>query len=452
MSSLFLHIILHLTLLAFVCAIALLLHGVQAAIYAWAIYVSVCLCWHWYNSSRLQRSLHTQHQSPPTWTLRHSWWAHIFTDIMRRERLHRKHRTRLNRALQRFQEAAESMPEGIVLLNKNGHIEWFNHLATQHFSFSPERALGSPLHKHIAHADARTFLQTAASDVPQEWRLSLPQNNGLVRHIRLIRIAFTRKTQLIISEDISRAEQLQAMRTAFIANVSHELRTPLTIIDGFLETLADHPDLSPTQQQEFIALMQDESSRMLHLINDLMTLSALEDPQQQNAPKAACTLSTLVQQIVVETQRLSAGNHIITSEIEDDIVMAARERELYQALSNLAFNAVRHNDAGCQIHISLQRINNPNPYKPPLARFAVRDTGKGIAAEHLPHLTERFYRADASRNRKNGGTGLGLAIAKHALANHQALLHIDSELGVGSEFATLLPTLPATASPTQSTI
>ncbi|MDK4591519.1 ATP-binding protein [Kingella kingae] len=137
---------------------------------------------------------------------------------------------------------------------------------------------------------------------------------------------------------------------------------------------------------------------------------------------------------------MSAGKHQIIADIEADISLLARERELYQALSNLVFNAVRHAGEGCQIHIGLQRIANPNPYKPPLVQFSVRDTGKGIAPEHLPHLTDRFYRADSGRSRENGGTGLGLAIAKHALANHQASLHIRSELGVGSEFMTQLPT------------
>ncbi|MDK4537665.1 histidine kinase dimerization/phospho-acceptor domain-containing protein, partial [Kingella kingae] len=143
---------------------------------------------------------------------------------------------------------------------------------------SPEHALGSALHKHIANADCQAFLQAACTSNPQELRFTLNQDNGRMRHIRLIRTAFMQQSELIIAEDISRAEQLQATRTAFIANVSHELRTPLTVINGFLETLADYPDLPSEQRAQFVALMQNESQRMLNLIHDLMMLSALEDP------------------------------------------------------------------------------------------------------------------------------------------------------------------------------
>ena len=227
----------------------------------------------------------------------------------------------------------------------------------------------------------------------------------------------------------------------FAANASHELRTPLTVIHGFLETLAEHPNLPPEQQQQFIRLMQHDCARMRHLVDDLMTLTTLEDPQQQNAPKAACNLSRMAEQIVQDTRHLSAGRHTVAADIAPDIWVAGRESELYQALSNLAFNAVRHNPEPCAVHITLRQVDNPNPYKMPLAEFSVRDEGKGIAAEHLPYLTDRFYRVDAGRSRENGGTGLGLAIAKHALANHQASLHIESSLHHGSEFTAQIPTI-----------
>lgn len=441
MSPYSIHIWVRVLLAATVCALAFSLYGALGLAIAWAACTTLWLYHNLRGIRQFTRALHAQSPNQTiSFTNGHGLWAQLLSDIHRRDRVNRKHRTQLHRTVQRFQAAAESMPEAIVLLNKNGRIQWFNHLAIDYFSLSPEHALGSALHKHIANTDCQAFLQAACTSNPQELRFTLNQDNGRMRHIRLIRTAFMQQSELIIAEDISRVEQLQAMRTAFVANVSHELRTPLTVINGFLETLADYPDLPSEQRAQFVALMQNESQRMLNLIHDLMTLSALEDPQQQTAPKAACNISDLVQQIVQDAQRLSAGKHQIIADIEADISLLARERELYQALSNLVFNAVRHAGEGCQIHIGLQRIANPNPYKPPLAQFSVRDTGKGIAPEHLPHLTDRFYRADSGRSRENGGTGLGLAIAKHALANHQASLHIRSELGVGSEFMTQLPT------------
>ena len=441
MSPLFLHISLFGLLHILFCCAAYAWGGTQGALYAWALGCTMWLLWHFYRMAQfgrmLERSIDQEQPAPPPYDL----WGRLFYRIIQRERLHHRKRRRLHRTVQRFQSAAESMPEGIVLLNKNGKIDWFNHLAAQHFSFSPEHVLGSPLHKHIQHPNCRAFLQAASDGSPQEMRFSLRQDNGLLRHLRLIRIGFTRNTELIISEDISRAEQLQASRTAFVANVSHELRTPLTVIHGFLETLAEHPNLPPEQQQQFIRLMQHDCARMRHLVDDLMTLTTLEDPQQQNAPKAACNLSRMAEQIVQDTRHLSAGRHTVAADIAPDIWVAGRESELYQALSNLAFNAVRHNPEPCAVHITLRQVDNPNPYKMPLAEFSVRDEGKGIAAEHLPYLTDRFYRVDAGRSRENGGTGLGLAIAKHALANHQASLHIESSLHHGSQFTAQIPTI-----------
>lgn len=274
----------------------------------------------------------------------------------------------------------------------------------------------------------------------QQTQIELPRQNGLPRSLSLQRLPFMGEAELVLVEDISRRQQLEATRTAFVANVSHELRTPLTVINGFLEMLADYPDLPQEQRLSFVALMQQESTRMLTLINDLLTLSTLED-HGAAAETEPIDLSSLAVQIAQAGQTLSGSRHIIATNIAADVWINGSNHDLYHALSNLMFNAVRYTQDGGEIVLTLTLQDNPNPYKPPLARFAVCDNGPGIAAEHLPHLTDRFYRVDKGRSRESGGTGLGLAIAKHALAHHDSVLEIRSEVGSGSEFAAVFQTV-----------
>jgi two-component system phosphate regulon sensor histidine kinase PhoR len=215
--------------------------------------------------------------------------------------------------------------------------------------------------------------------------------------------------------------------------VSHELRTPLTVINGFLETMADMPDLPREQAQQFIGLMQKEGARMQTLLADLLTLSRLESGVP--AEQTPIDLSSLAESLSGDGDTLSAGKHEIHTDIAPDIWISGIYADLYNGLSNLVFNAVRYTPAGGIIRISLQALPSEQPFSLPDVRFAVQDNGPGIAPEHIPHLTERFYRVDKGRSRQSGGTGLGLAIVKHALAEHNSLLHISSTIGEGSEFS-----------------
>lgn len=441
MSAIRTHILLHIFLAMGIAFIATIFGGHLWGMGALLIYVISWLIYHLYHLVRLEQYLlqpstfiHTQDD--------YTLWGQLFHDLARQYRKIDKHRDLLRLSLKRFQAAAHALPNGIIVINSDGKIDWLNQIALEHFQLSPQNALGSPIKKQLWQPECQALLQQPLQANLVETQLTVPQSNGKMRFLRVIRIVLAPQSQLIISEDISRAEQLNNTRTAFVANVSHELRTPLTVINGFLETLADYPDLAHEQRQQFIQLMQNESNRMLNLISDLLTLSALEDPDQQQAQLAPLNLSELCRQIVQEAKHLSGERHTITLNTPTNIWINAHYRDLYQALSNLVFNAVRYTPIGGQIDVVLTLQDNPNPYKLPLVRFAVKDNGVGIAAEHLPHLTDRFYRVDKGRSRDNGGTGLGLAIAKHALANHDAVLEIQSEVGKGSEFATLFQTLP----------
>jgi two-component system phosphate regulon sensor histidine kinase PhoR len=227
------------------------------------------------------------------------------------------------------------------------------------------------------------------------------------------------------------------MRRDFVANVSHELRTPLTVLVGFLETL-QNLKLAPQRQRDYLGMMQEQASRMQRIIDDLLTLSALD-----SAPPASgdtrIPVRPLLQRLKADAEALSGGRHTIKLEMETTCDVLGVESELASAFGNLVSNAIRYTPPGGAVTLAWRE-------GPEGARFSVEDTGIGIDSEHIPRLTERFYRVDRSRSREPGGTGLGLAIAKHALARHEATLEIHSEPGKGSRFTARFPSRRLVAS------
>jgi two-component system phosphate regulon sensor histidine kinase PhoR len=243
-------------------------------------------------------------------------------------------------------------------------------------------------------------------------------------------IAFGQSQKLLLSRDITRFERLDTMRRDFVANVSHELRTPLTVLVGFLETL-QNLKLDPTRQRDYLGMMQEQSSRMQRIIEDLLTLSALDSaPPASGQTRVA--VRPLLERLKSDAEALSGGKHKIELLVDAHNDLYGVDAELASAFGNLVSNAIRYTPAGGTVTLSWRE-------GPEGARFSVEDTGIGIDAEHIPRLTERFYRVDRSRSRETGGTGLGLAIAKHALARHDATLEIDSQPGKGSRFSARFP-------------
>jgi two-component system phosphate regulon sensor histidine kinase PhoR len=221
------------------------------------------------------------------------------------------------------------------------------------------------------------------------------------------------------------------MRRDFIANVSHELKTPLTVISGFLETLQDL-EVDPQHRARYLGLMADQAKSMQRLVDDLLTLSALESDQNALA-ESEFDIVALLLQVSADAKALSAGRHVVALDIADPALVTGSRDELASAFGNLVSNAIRYTPDGGSITLSW-RIDEEGR-----GAFGVTDTGIGIAPEHVPRLTERFYRVDRSRSRETGGTGLGLAIVKHVLLRHQAELDVMSELASGSTFTVLLP-------------
>ena len=363
-------------------------------------------------------------------------WNNIFKTLTAQAKSRKKRKQKLGVALLRFNRIAETIPNGVLVLGSDGRIQWLNHLAAKHLNLDPVIDREAILAEMIEDTAFQQFLLLTDSDT-NTIQISIPAHNGLPRLLKITRTPFEAQATLLISEDITVAEQLNATRTAFVANVSHELRTPLTVINGFLETLAEIPDLPLVQQQEFISLMRKESSRMNQLLADLLTLSRLENQAVINIAKKPVCLSALVEQLVQDARNLSKEKHSFEIRIEPDIWIIGITEDLYSAFSNIVFNAVRYTPPSGIIKILLELKLNEHKQKE--VQFSVCDTGAGIAPEHLPHLTERFYRVDAGRSRQNGGTGLGLAIAKHALAEHDGTLQINSHLGQGTIVTVFIP-------------
>lgn len=362
-------------------------------------------------------------------------WQDVFDTLLRQAKSRKKRKQKIAEALQRFNRAAEAIPNGVMILDAHHRIEWLNQLAMAHLNLN-DGDKGGILHNVVRVPEFHAFLQQPLNEV-QTFHLTLNDNRQRVRILLLIRTPFEHDSQLLISQDITAAEQLNATRTAFIANVSHELRTPLTVINGFLETLADMPELPVAQQQEFIALMRQEGARMQDLLADLLTLSHLENRQMGSVEHHLIDLSALCQQVAQAAMALSQAQHRFEIDITEGMYLQGIQQDLYSALSNIAFNAVHYTPKGGIIQMVLRSQQHASGQL--MAYFAVTDTGAGIAPEHLPHLTERFYRVDSARLLHHGGSGLGLAITKHALAEHQATLEIHSVLGQGSTFSVELP-------------
>jgi two-component system phosphate regulon sensor histidine kinase PhoR len=255
------------------------------------------------------------------------------------------------------------------------------------------------------------------------------RQESLILSIKLIPYGGDKK--LLISRDITRFESIETVRRDFVANVSHELRTPLTVVNGFVETLRDMPSLDNDMARRGLKLMGEQTQRMTHLVDDLLTLSKLDNALNMLQEKKV-EMRALLQTVYQEGLSLSKGRHNLRLELESECGLLANAGELRSAFGNLISNAIRYTPQGGEIVLRWQERNGQ-----PL--FSVQDSGIGVASQHIPRLTERFYRVDNSRSRETGGTGLGLAIVKHVASRHQAQLEIVSEEGKGSTFSIAFP-------------
>ncbi len=328
--------------------------------------------------------------------------------------------------LQNFLSAIEASPNGVLLLDANEQIVWLNSQAADHFGLHPERDLMQRITNLVRHPDFVRYLQSNQ----YQQMLTVPLHDG--RSLALTLRHYGEGARLLLSQDVSERERTEAMRRDFVANVSHEIRTPLAALTGFVETMATLP-LQEGERARVLELMRQQSQRMQSLVDDLLTLARLEGSPRPPAD-AWWSLDDLLDLVQAEAQGLSAGRHVFEWPQErTGLVLAGVDSEMHSALTNLLSNAVRYTPPQGRISLSIERLADGG------LQLSVQDNGPGIAAEHLPRLTERFYRVDGSRSRATGGTGLGLSIVKHICQRHGGQLRIESEVGRGSRFTLCWP-------------
>jgi len=357
----------------------------------------------------------------------HGLWEEAFATLHRHFKDRDEERERLRAALARFRNAGRALPDGVVILDREYRIEWANPTAARHFSIDARRDLGQPLANFVRQPDFVAWLEAGDFREPLVLRGVRGETVLLVRLIE-----FSDEQKLLNSRDVTAQEKLETMRRDFVANVSHELKTPITVLSGFVETLGDAKiEMSPTQRRRYLALMAEQARRMQQLIEDLLTLSALESSPAP-ADEQAIDMRAFVEQLAEEARALSAGRHNVVVDVDSGHRLIGSSRELHSAFSNLVSNAVNYTPQGGTVTLSW-RLDGTRGV------FAVQDTGIGVETRHIPRLTERFYRVDQGRSRDSGGTGLGLAIVKHVLTRHQASLEVESEFGKGSTFRAEFP-------------
>lgn len=416
--------LLKLLLLAFIAALIGLISGHLGFCLSMALLA--VFVWHLRNLYRLEVWLrHEQRFQPPQ---SQGLWGEVFGEVYRLQKRNRKRRKRLSDYLKRYKESTMAMPDGIVVLDAVGAIEWWNNKAAEFLGLQWPRDNGQRLLNLIRYPHLSQYMQAGDYSEPLEIR-ALNQ----ARQILEVRITpYGQNQRLFMLRDVSELHRLQTMRKDFVANASHELRTPLTVLRGYLEMMAEDEQAIAAQWRPSLHSMLGQTLRMSQLIEELLTLSNLEETQG-SGKEAAIDVPRLLTALTLEAQALSGDDqHLIEQVVEPELWLWGNESEIRSAFGNLLTNAVRYTPP--KGRICLYWHNSP---KGP--RFTVKDSGIGISAEHLPRLTERFYRVDEGRTRQKGGTGLGLAIVKHVLLRHQAQLQIESSKGSGSEFCCQFP-------------
>lgn len=384
------------------------------------------LIWHLYNVYRMERWLTSSRRTEPPvgWGI----WEILYDRLYRLQQRNHRRKRRLAGILSEFQASTAALPDGAVVLDPKGCILWFNDASAALLGLRRPQDYGQRLVNLVRHPDFTRYMQkgeySGSTEVPS------PVSAGVTLSLRVV--PYGGKQRLMIARDISESKRLEEMRRDFIANASHELRTPLTVLRGYLEMMGEEAEAGPLRDWgKPLQEMSRQSSRMEHIIEDLLKLARLESDNMPSIPSSV-DVPDLIRRLADEARALSQGEHTLHVELEDDLWLLGQTAELRSAFSNLMVNAVRYTPLGGEIRIRWWRDKSG-------AHFAVADTGIGVAPKEIPRLTERFYRVDVGRSRASGGTGLGLAIVKHVLERHQGRLSISSELNTGSEFICHFP-------------
>jgi two-component system, OmpR family, phosphate regulon sensor histidine kinase PhoR len=352
-------------------------------------------------------------------------WGDVVAQVVRLHRRKRFHKERLTRLFRELRRSTAAMPDGVIMLDPQGEIIWFNRKAGEMLDLSRRADLGLRIDNLVRHPDFVQYLRSGDYSGPVVVR---PDVNS-EKFIAFQLIAYGEDQRLLMLREVTREVRLEQMRKDFVANASHELRSPLTVVAGYLETFGADPGLGELAGP--INEMRRQTDRMTRIIEDLLELSRFEanDAPIKGLPIDVAGMASLLRKDVV-----ARPIHPKTVElsIESGAQLIGDEAMVQSAFSNLVDNAAKYTPADGAMYIRWWTDEEGG-------HFSVSDTGPGIPSEHLPRLTERFYRVDPGRSRETGGSGLGLAIVKHALHRHGARLDIDSIEGRGSTFTCHFP-------------
>ena len=352
-------------------------------------------------------------------------WGDVVAQVVRLHRRKRFHKERLTRLFRELRRSTAAMPDGVVMLDPEGEIVWFNRKAGELLDLSRRADLGLRIDNLVRHPDFVRYLRGGQHSLPLIVRLDTPTE----RHIAFQLISYGEDQRLLMLREVTREVRLEQMRKDFVANASHELRSPLTVVAGYLENFSVDPQLG--ELSEPIAEMRRQTDRMTRIIEDLLELSRFE---ANDAPIKGMPIDVAAMAAMLRKDVLARSPHPRQVEvlIESAANLIGDEAMVQSAFSNLVDNAAKYTPPDGSVQIRWWTDEQGG-------HFSVRDTGPGISAEHLPRLTERFYRVDPGRSRETGGSGLGLAIVKHALHRHGGRLDIDSVEGRGSTFTCHFP-------------
>ncbi len=388
--------------------------------------ISGYLLWHLRQQHRLLHWLrNSRSPHPPEST---GLWGEIYEQFYSMQRRNRRRKQRLAAILREFRQSTAAMPDGTVVLTPQHRIIWFNSAAQRLLKLDTANDIGQHVLNLVRSPAFATYFHDGAFQEPVE--LESPFEHGVRLSLQVI--PYGRDQRLLIARDVTRLHRLEQVRRDFVANASHELRTPLTVITGYLEHLRSDDSPAALEWRRPVEEMHRQSQRMQSLLEDLLLLSRL-DAQPDPDAETRVEIPELLRSICRDGRITSPDRLELACSIAEGIDIHGTASELRSSFSNLVQNAVKYTPGEGDIVLRWYLDTDGS------ACFEVEDSGVGIPAEHIPRLTERFYRVDAGRSRDQGGTGLGLSIVRHALQRHDARLEIESEVGVGSTFRCRFP-------------
>jgi two-component system phosphate regulon sensor histidine kinase PhoR len=353
-------------------------------------------------------------------------WDDVVAQIVRLHRRKQYHKQRLVQLFRELRRSTAALPDGVIILSTQLDIVWFNRQAARLLGLKRPMDIGLRVDNLIRTPEFIHYLHGEDFTLPIVIRP--PVQTDLYLAVQLV--PYGAGQSLLLVRDVTRQMRLEAMRKDFVANASHELRSPLTVISGYLDTLADDPSIDAAWTGP-IRDMRVQAQRMNAIIADLLELSRLEAADGE-APREPIEVPRMIERLYRDALARSNRPQHVLLELEAPHGLFGAAHEIESAFTNLLVNAIKYTPGEGTVRIRWW-VDEEGGY------FSVSDTGIGIPAEHLPRLTERFYRVDAGRSRSQGGSGLGLAIVKHALQRHDGELEVQSVEGKGSTFTCQFP-------------